>query len=214
MSRGFALDLIILVPGKDEKETIDGLLSKRNESLGISKIKFEILVHPRRDPGCYNEAQDILQPYINRAEYALVIFDHEGSGQEQRSAGDLASDLKHRLSRSGWGNRVQVLVIEPELEIWVWSNSPQVDVSLGWSEHSTNLRKWLSNKGFWPDESPKPPRPKECLLMALREVRIRRSAAIYRQLAESVSLKRCQDPEFKRLRHILRSWFPIGKDYA
>ncbi|MDL1960157.1 MAG: hypothetical protein LWX01_00375 [Deltaproteobacteria bacterium] len=214
MSKGFALDLIALVPGKDERETIDGLLSKRSRSLGICRISFQILVHPRRDPGCYIEAQDILQPYINRAAYALVIFDHEGSGQEKRRVDDLASDLKGRLFRSGWGDRVQVLVIEPELEVWVWSDSPQVDVSLGWSRHSTNLRTWLSNKGFWPNESQKPPRPKECLLEALREVRVRRSAAIYRQLAESVSLERCQDPEFNKLKGILRSWFPIGKDYA
>ena len=214
MSKGFALDLIALVPGKDERETIDGLLSKRSGSLGICRINFQILVHPRRDSGCYNEAQDILQPYTNRAAYALVIFDHEGSGQEERSADDLASDLKGRLSRSGWGDRVQVLVIEPELEVWVWSNSPQVDVSLGWSKHSTNLRTWLSNKGFWPDKSRKPPRPKECLLEALREVRVRRSAAIYRQLAESVGLERCQDPEFNKLKGILRSWFSIGKDYV
>jgi hypothetical protein len=112
------------------------------------------------------------------------------------------------LFRSGWQNRVHVQVIEPELEVWVWSDSPQVDVSLGWGRHSTNLRTWLSNKGFWPNENRKPPRPKECLLEALREVRVRRSAAIYRQLAESVSLERCQDPTFNELKEILKSWFP------
>lgn len=208
MSNGLPLDLIALVPDKDQRETLDGLLTTRIGSLGIRKISFKILVHPRRDPGCYIEAQDILQPLVNKASYALVVFDHEGSGQEGRSANEIADDLLDRLSRSGWQNRAQVLVIEPELEIWVWSDSPQVDAALGWSGRSENLRGWLSIRGVWPDNSPKPPRPKECLLEALREVRVRRSSAIYRQLAEKVGLERCQDPAFNELKDILRSWFP------
>lgn len=47
MSNGFSLDLIVLVPGKDERETLDGLLSTRINSLGIRRISFQLLVHPR-----------------------------------------------------------------------------------------------------------------------------------------------------------------------
>ncbi|MBW1677066.1 MAG: hypothetical protein JRF57_14765 [Deltaproteobacteria bacterium] len=208
MSEGYPLDLVVLVPGKDDREAIDGLLSKRSKSLGIRPIHYEILVHPRRDPGCFHEAQHILQPYFNRAAYAMVIFDHEGSGQEARPAGEIADDLEDKLRQKGWQNRVCVLVIEPELEIWIWSHSPQVDVALGWTGRGQRLRTWLLNKGFWPDGDTKPLRPKECLIEALREVRVQRSSAIYRELAEKVGLQRCQDPTFDKLKNVLRSWFP------
>jgi len=214
MINGFSLDLITLVPGKDEKETIEGLLSKRSGSLGIRELNHKTLVHPRRDPGCYNEAHNILQPFINIASYALVVFDYEGSGQESRSAHDIADDLRDRLSRSGWQNRIQVLIIEPELEILIWSNSPQVDAALGWSGRSPNLRSWLSDRGIWLAKHPKPIRPKETLLKVLREVHVRRSSAVYRQLAENVSIERCQDPAFNKLKTILRSWFPAEQSQA
>ncbi|UCF91541.1 MAG: hypothetical protein JSW39_25260 [Desulfobacterales bacterium] len=211
MSNGFALDLIALVPGKDERETIDGLLSKRGNSLRIPEIRYQILVHPRRDPGCFHEAQDILQTFVRRATHALVIFDHEGSGQEDRKASDLASQLRCRLIKSGWEDRAEVIVIEPELEVWVWSDSPKVDEALGWSGQRTDLRTWLANRGEWPVDRTKPSRPKEAVQNALREVRVRRSSSIYRQLAENVSVERCQDRSFCKLKDILKSWFPISE---
>jgi len=208
MNEEYPLDLVVLVPGKDDHEVIDGLLSKRGQSLGIRYVNYKILVHPRRDPGCFHEAQDILQPYLNRSAYALVVFDHEGSGQEARLASEVAADLTGRLRQNGWRNRARVLVIKPELEIWAWSDSPQVDAALGWAGRPESLRRWLMNKGFWPDGDAKPHRPKECLIEVLREVRIRRSSAIYRDLAEKVGLQRCQDPTFDELRNVIRSWFP------
>ena len=204
------LDLVILVPGKDDRETLDGLLKSRRESLGIRPVKYELLVHQHRDPGCFHEAPNVLQPFQRRARNALVMFDHEGSGLEERSRDDVIADLKGRISASGWGDRGEVILLEPELEIWVWSDSPNVDAVLGWTGHMPRLRDWMSEKGLWQTGEPKPKRPKESLIAALREVRMRRSSAIYRRLAEGVGLERCQDDEFQRLRILLRGWFPAA----
>lgn len=208
MSADYRLDLIVLVPGKDEKEAISGLLDTRCDSIGMCPIRYEILVHPRRDPGCYHEAPHIIQTFINQAAYALVLFDHEGSGRETERAEDVAKELERKLALSGWGNRVLVLVIEPELENWVWSDSSEVDLVLGWQGKDPNLRSWLRSQGVWTDGHPKPDRPKESLVMALRQSRIRRSSALYRQLAENVGLRRCQDLSFKKLCDTLGRWFP------
>ena len=83
-------DLALLVAGKDERETIEGLL-QRPQRLGIRPVSVKSLVHPRRDPGCYKEAEHILQPLQGSASHALVVFDHEGSGQESKSGSDLES---------------------------------------------------------------------------------------------------------------------------
>jgi len=193
MSQTRSIDLVMLVPGKNERETFEGLFSSRRKSLNIRNLRYEILVHPRRDPGCFHEASDILQPYQNLAEYSLVVLDYEGSGQEHRSPEDMVKDLKDRIEKSGWMDRTEVLVFRPELENWVWSDSMEVDKEIGWEGRDPPLRNWLTNQGWWQQGSVKPNRPKEGLEAALREVRMRRSSAIYRQLAENVGLTRCQD---------------------
>jgi hypothetical protein len=69
------------------------------------------------------------------------------------------------------------------------------------------LREWLANKDYHFDARAKPIRPKEAMEDALREVRKARSSSIYSALGETVSLDRCVDPTFLRLRELLRAWF-------
>lgn len=210
MTAGDPLDLVALVPGKDERETLDGLLSERQQSLGIAAIRYEILVHPRRDAGCFHEAPAVLQPFLRRSRHALVLFDYEGSGQEARTAQEVLEDLQLRLASDGWKDRAAVVVIDPELEIWLWADSPRVETELGWIDRDRPLRDWLHEKGWWEVGQRKPERPKEALEKTLREVRVPRSSAIYGRLARRVGLRQCQDPSFHQLRDLLCSWFPAA----
>lgn len=210
MSAGEPLDLVVLVPGKDDREAVDGLLSARSESLAILQVRCDILVHPRRDAGCFHEAPAVLQPFHRRARHALVLFDREGCGQEDRSAEDIAEDVRGRLAESGWGERAAVIVIDPELEIWLWADSPRVEAELGWRGRERPLRDWMRENGWWREEDLKPARPKEAFERVLREVRLQRSSSIYGRLARTVGLRRCEDPSFRRLCDLLRSWFPTG----
>jgi len=208
MTHGDPLDLVVLVPGKDERETIDGLLSARRESLGIHPIRFQVLVHPRRDAGCFHEAPEILQTFCRRARYSMVLFDFEGCGQESRSAAEVAADLAGRLIAAGWEERTEVVVIDPELEVWLWTDSPRIEAELGWEGRAVVLREWLRDGGWWPSGARKPLRPKEALERVLRESRLPRSSAIYGRLARRVGLRRCEDESFQRFCGRLRSWFP------
>jgi hypothetical protein len=123
----YPFDLVILVADLDQQEAVRMLLSSRGESLGIRPIRSEILKHSRHDPGCFNEAPGILQSYQSRAGHGLVLLDRDGSGREAMSAEEMEADLNGRLSETGWGERARGVVIDPELEIWVWSDSPKVD---------------------------------------------------------------------------------------
>jgi len=201
------LDLVFLLPGKDEQRLVDVLLTKRLESLHIRSIKYKTLVHPRRDPGCFREAPEHLRQFVHKAQYAVVIFDHVGSGQERRTPDDVARDLEDRLRHAGWESRCAVVLIVPELETWVWSDSPEVDTALGWHGRDPSLRQWLSERGLWNENEPKPTDPKRAVELALREAKIPRSSSIYASIARGVSLDRCRDPSFGELRRILRSWF-------
>lgn len=108
------MDLVALVPGKDDRELLDGLLDKRRDSLGIRQIEYQILTHPGHDPGCYHKATDLLHLFRNRAKFALVMFDHRGSGQEDRPPEELERDLETRLAEAGWGSRAAVFVLRPD----------------------------------------------------------------------------------------------------
>lgn len=198
-------DLVVLAADKQIEMSVRGLLT-RQKSLGIRHLTVECLVHPRHDPGCVWTPEVLLRSYVGSVRYALVILDHEGSGCETISRTELELQIESVLVRNGWTDRAAAIVITPELESWVWSDSPLVDEMLGWKKQS--LRKHLQHEGFWTIGGPKPERPKEAMTWALRQARKPRSSAIYRQLAENVGLQRCSDPAFHKLRDTLQSWFP------
>jgi hypothetical protein len=98
-------------------------------------------------------------------------------------------------------------VIDPELEIWVWTDSPHVPTALGWKRDLTSLQRWLIDHHLWIAGRAKPERPKEAMEKILRLNSRPRSSAIYEDLARKVSLQRCQDAAFLKLRETLVEWF-------
>lgn len=200
-------DLIVLVADKNMEHTVRGLL-QRPQALGVRAVDAEIFVHPRHDPGCVNEAHDFLRPFASSHRYALVLFDHDGSGREGIAPDALADEVRHRLEANGWPGRAEAIALAPELEVWVWSDSPQVAACLGWAERQPSLRDWLAATGQWPAGQAKPADPKRAMEAALREARKPRSSAIYLDLARKVSLRGHNEPAFLRFSQTLREWFP------
>lgn len=203
-------DLVCLVADKNMEQAVEGLLS-RHHSLDIRPLRWQTFVHPERDPGCYQHGHELLRSQRARYQKALMLFDLEGCGQEDKEAARIEDEVRGKLFQNGWEEgSAEVVVVVPELEAWVWSESPEVDRLLGWSGRLPGLRDWLQGEGFLVADEVKPKRPKEAMESALYQVRKPRSAATYRRLAESVSLRGCCDRSFRRLVRILRGWFPRG----
>jgi hypothetical protein len=202
-------DLAVLVADKNTEATLGSLLA-RPQALGTGPIEYDIFVHPRRDPGCVNEAHLFLRAFVSSYHYALVVLDHDGSGREQLLPLDLSAHVTQQLSQNGWFERAQTIVIAPELEVWVWNPSPHVAECIGWGDRQPDLRGWLAEKGHWPSEQSKPTYPKEALEAALREIRRPRSSALYGTLAAKVGLRGHSEPAFVALLSALRSWFPAA----
>ncbi|MDX2033189.1 MAG: hypothetical protein SF339_21110 [Blastocatellia bacterium] len=200
-------NLIILAADKDIEYAVKGLLS-RTESLGVTPITADIYVHPNRDSGCLRQSTAFLRAYAGQYDHAMVLFDREGCGQETRTRPELEAGLEESLSQNGWEDRAGVVILDPEIEIWVWSDSPQVDRALGWEGQPLNLRDWLIERGFLASGQLKPMAPKEAMRHALHKVRKAASPAIFHQLARNVGLDRCTDPSFLKFRSLLTQWFP------
>jgi len=200
-------DLVLLVADKNMEASLRGLLG-RCQALGCRSVSFDLYVHPDRDPGCLLRCHDFLRPFALAYQRALVLLDQSGCGRDDAARSALESDIENRLDGAGWEDRAAAVVISPELECWVWSDSPQVDLALGWKDRDVSLREWLRGQNLLAAGAIKPSEPKRAVELALRTVRKPRSSAIYLELAQSVSTERCVDPAFAKLRRCLREWFP------
>jgi hypothetical protein len=201
-------DLVVLVPDKDIQHALEGVLS-RPEALGIRRPDYHVVTHPNHDPGCYHTGDQLLGLYRPEFDHALVVFDRAWGGLPNPDAATLSHDVEAKLHAT-WGDRGRCVVIDPEVEVWVWSDSPHVADVLGWQGQVPDLRTWLRERGCWPSGQAKPSDPKRALERALRAVKLSPSPALFRRLAERVSFQRCTDPSFRALVSILQGWFPGG----
>jgi len=204
------LDLIVLVADADAEWALRTLLEKRTNALQIRQVQCLVVRDPGRDAGVFLHAHDLLRPYHRRATHALVVLDREGSGQEDRlTAKEMEEDLEGRLRSNGWAAqegraRAKAIVLDPELEVWVWSGSRHVAAVLGLTEKQ--LADILASTPTGP--TGKPEHPKETLEAALRRSRRPFSARVFQELAERASLAP-RERAFDKLRHALQCWFPM-----
>lgn len=97
-----------------------------------------------------------------------------------KGSDNIKKSIQNQLDEKGWKNRSATIVIEPELEIWVWSSSQEVYNILGIT--AEEIRAIAEQKNYWLPEATKPQRPK------------------FKKLAEKVYLRRCEDAAFQELK--------------
>lgn len=199
-------DLLLLVPDKNTQFALKGALP-RHASLGIRPITFDFLVHSGRDGGVRTTGAAVAALKRRQFRHLMMIFDHEGCGAENISAADLTNELERTLAAS-WGNEARVIVIEPEVDVWMWGGDNLLSQLLKWNDERS-IREWLREKGYEFDHNDKPLRPKESLEELLKRQSEPRSSSLYERIATRLSLARCKDPAFVRLHKILQFWFPV-----
>ena len=207
MSSGSPGDLIVLTADKDAKVVMEELM-RRHADLGIRPIDVDIYPHPQHDNGVLKRSHDFLR-FLLKWRYALVVFDHEGSGREDKARTVLEEEVENRLAANEWENRSKAIVIDPELEAWVWDGSCQVSRFLDWPGGPRELQPWLKREGFAGPGDPKPRRPKEALQDAMFQRRISRSSSHFREMARDFRFRGCVDPAFVKFRSTMHTWFPL-----
>src|ERR1041384_5208766 len=205
-------DCFFIVADANMEYTLRGMQMRDRFDLTLQCRTFEF--DPRQDlfvavgdndPGLLQRIESYVRPVRTSHRHLVVMIDAEWSGSPGAAA--IGSQILEACERSGWRKHdVVATVLDPELEVWIWQDSPIVERVLGYQ--GSSLRQDLASSGAWPPERNKPPRPKETLEAELRRRRIPRSSALYYKIAQQISVKRCVDPAFVELRAALQRWFP------
>lgn len=203
--------LLVLVADRLMKEAVETLLRRRGRALGIRGTRFRVLRHEESDPGCRANSVEIVRPHLRSAERLLVVFDYDGCGSREAPE-QIERTVEADLARNGWKGRSRVVVIVPELEVWVWGGSDGAARALGWTAGVPALRTVLAEAGLWPRGDAKPPDPKKAAEWVLRRNRKKLDADFYRDLASFADFRDCRDRAFRALRDTLREWHPAGDE--
>jgi len=198
-------DLALLVADKNMDFAMRGILA-RPEALKIQAIEYEIKPHAGRDGGVRTTGPEIMALLRDQFRHGIVMLDWEGSGTDVNSVHALQQELDERLSKF-WDDRARAIVIDPELDAWIWGSDNVMGEVLDWGEEKP-IREWLAEQGFEFDPARKPLRPKEALETLMIHLGEPRSSALYRKVTTRISLTRCADPGFTRLKFFLQKWFP------
>jgi hypothetical protein len=201
-------DLLLLLADLDAKNALEGLLS-RPQSLNIAPIQAPTIIrHLNRDNGCCHDYASLLRGYQRDHRFVLIIFDKHGSGRDNDDTSVIETDIEQQLEKEGWHNRCAVIVLEPELEAWIWSDSPHILRILGWKGTLPEVRSFLEGQNLWKLGEAKPFDPKKAFERVCRHSRRTISAGIFKDVASAVGLERCQDRAFLKLKATLQQWFP------
>jgi hypothetical protein len=206
-------DCFFLVADKQMEATFDGFLKRDDfhHRLRTSHFTFEIGVdYAGNDAGIYTRAHEILRVVHREFQHAVVALDHAWQGAPAPQK--IRETIKNNLTRNGWHkDNVEVVVIEPELEIWLWT--PAIAQDLGLDQNLfVSLRETLAEKGLWQLGTLKPARPKEAFELLCKNIRKPRSGALYSRITSRIFVNRCNDPTFCLLRDTLQRWFPNNGD--
>lgn len=202
-------DLLVLTADQDAEFLLKTLLSRIPMVEDFPAITFDIIRHPQRDPGVAGKAIDFVRPYINDYRFVLIVFDHEGSGREFQSRESLESEIETLLAQNGWQKRSVCIVIEPEIETWLWVNKTHFHNITDWN-YEAGVYTWLAENDFqFLTNSTKPERPKEAFEAILRKQRIPRSSSLYSKLAQQASYRQCTDTSFEKFIKTIKNWFSV-----
>ena len=202
-------DVVFVVADDGMMQMVRGFLGhpRAEQRLQCGRFSFDpaadLVKAPNTDAGVYREAPNLLNDGFRAThERAVVMLDAKFPGSPK--AEQIRTDISGRLE--GVWQHYAVVVIEPELEAWLWQDNPNVAEAL---DCPADFRSVLAQSGHWPHGQAKPDDPKAALEHLKRQHRADISNAAKRRLAERISVKHCQDAAFTQLCAQLRIWFPL-----
>jgi len=206
-------DCIFLLADLGMVAAFQGFFSRQNfhYTLGTAPFRFDpkqdiICDRAGNDPGVYTRAHELLRPYQSSHQHAVIVLDNAWDGSP--GVDKIRVDISSKMEQVGWDrNRFVVIVIDPELEAWMWQDNPHIAKAFRFDK-SPSLRMWLYKQGLWPLNSPKPPDPKLAFEKTLKVSKAKIPSVVFKKICSEVSVKHCVDEAFGLLKSTLQNWFP------
>jgi|SRR5450755_1343688 hypothetical protein len=204
-------DCIFLLADGHMEQTFKGFLSRNDyhRKLDTRPFTFDIIVDRQNaDSGVYVRGHEFLRQYHRTHQHAIAVLDQMWEGAPATEA--IQATMKNNLTRNGWqAETVEIIVIQPELEVWLWQDAPYMAEILRFNHQPhDSLKQWLEAQGHWHPTDSKPARPKEAFEAIQRASKRPFSGATCSMIAQKISIKKCQDTAFFLLRDTLQRWFP------
>src|SRR5438309_1338713 len=120
-------DCVFFTADSTMKQALLGFLTRNDcfahYNLGTAPFAFDpnedLFSSATMDPGTYTTGEKLLTPFQKLHRHAILMLDADWDGSP--GAETIRTDLTERILASGWSaDAFKVIVIEPELEAWIW----------------------------------------------------------------------------------------------
>ena len=238
--------LLLFVADSECAGTLRGFFErpKFHTSLGCGPIEVDgvvfnpeqdIRVHPGHDPGMWTDPHTVLQAEHKNFQHAFIILDAAWDGAPP--AEQIVSDIEGLVqARASWErSRFEVILIQPELEAWIWQRNPHVAEAFEFTGCDAELWTFLASQALrldkerkkhrfvpanplaqlppaWPTNQAKPENPKGLVEALAHLCQSGPTSGIFNEISSTISVRGCKDLAFLRLRDTLRRWFPKKRE--
>jgi len=213
-------DLVALFSDLEMQKLFEGLIERGQKGRDCTRsFRWRSLRDPRRDT-VWREPERPLAPFLRTDCRFLVVWDHQGSGYEERPSEEVERMALKRLVDVGISEeRILSVALSPELEISFGKAWPKIkrvvaeprgipapkDVAIVAEAMRSAPRLRISSDL----ETALAQHPKELFEALVRLVRLRRSPDLYVRIGERVSLKALKrEAALSRIAKAISAWFP------
>jgi hypothetical protein len=206
-------DLFVLVADSDA-EALLGAVLKRPRLLDVRQITFDIRRLYSRDSGMVKEGPEIARMMVNKSDHSrlLLVWDHHGSGWDNRPTIDAACKIQDRLDGTTWSDRSAAIVLVPELEEWIWQHPLDLARPLGLNDAEfAQLLPAIPRHNDWVFERCTTDAPKELFgALVYHQKKRRPLPEDFERIGSTARLRRWNTSHsFQTFVNVLRKWFPI-----
>ncbi|MEQ4702633.1 MULTISPECIES: methylation-associated defense system protein MAD4 [Providencia] len=212
-------DIVFLVADGEMQATVEGFFENPAFDTRLQCARFEfdtkqdLIKHPRKDPGIYQDGHNLLKSYVETHKFAVVMVDFAFNDNLQTmDYQQFRETIRTNMYTAGWqDDRFIVMAINPELEVLMWqSDTRRVEPIFDYPGESGSLRAWLQARHLWNADALKPADPKAAIdvVRSQRWGRKKTHSQLFKHIAKNVSFRGCEDEAFNDLLQQIQVWYP------
>lgn len=214
-------DVVFLVADGEMQATVEGFFENPafDTRLQCGRFEFDtkqdLIKHPGKDPGVYQNGHYLLQRFIDSHRYAVVMVDFAfNDNLRTMDYQQFCENINANMRTAGWpDDRFFVMAINPELEVLMWqADTSRIEHIFDYPRDrgAGTLKAWLQARDLWDADALKPADPKAAI-DAVRDQswgRKKTHSQLFKRIAKEVSFRGCTDESFNGLLQQIQAWYP------